>query len=89
MATPTDSIAFDRGTDLIFRILTREQARRIADYHADEEFQNRIEELARKANEGELADEERAEYEGYVQANSFVAVLQAKARKMLATPARS
>lgn len=87
MATLTDSTAFDRGTELIFRILTREQARRIADYHADEELQSRIEELAGRANEGELSDEERAEYEGYVQANNFVAVFQAKARKILASPA--
>ena len=39
-----------------------------------------------RINEGELTDEERAEYEGYVRANNFVAVLQAKARKILLTP---
>ena len=89
MATLTNSTAFDGGTDLIFRILTREQIRRIADYHVDEELQSRIEELASEANEGELTDEERAEYEGYVQANSLVAVLQARARRMLAAPART
>ncbi len=43
-----------------------------------------MEELAQKSNEGELTDEQRAEYEGYLQANDFIATLQAKARKLLA-----
>jgi hypothetical protein len=40
--------------------------------------------LADKANEGELSDAERAEYEGYVEANNLLAVLQAEARFRLA-----
>jgi glutamyl-tRNA reductase len=50
------------------------------------ELQQRIEELACKANEGELTEAERAEYQGYVRANEFVAILQAKARKLLFDP---
>ncbi len=37
-----------------------------------------------KCTEGELTEVERAEYEGYIRANDFIATLQAKARKMLA-----
>lgn len=84
MDSTTNLSAFDRATDPVLQILSREQAIRIADFHADEELQARIEELARKANEGELTDEERSEYAGYAQANKFIAVLQAKARRMLA-----
>lgn len=40
--------------------------------------------LASKCNEGGLAEGERAEYEGYVRANNFVATLQAEARRLLA-----
>ena len=80
-----NSIAFDRATDPVFRILSRDQALQIVDFHADDDLQDRIEELARKANEGELTEEELAEYEGYAQANKFIAVLQAKARRMLAS----
>ncbi|HEX5103637.1 MAG TPA: hypothetical protein VFV87_07505 [Pirellulaceae bacterium] len=47
-------------------------------------LQERIEELAAKSSEGELTDAERAEYVGYVQANKFVAILQAQARRRLA-----
>ena len=86
MATLTHTVAFDRGTGPILRILSPEQARQVADYHADENLQHRIAELADRANEGELTEEERAEYEGYVQANRFVAVLQAQARKLLTSP---
>ena len=77
------STAFEKGIDPLFRFLTPEQAAQIAGYRADESFQQRIEELATKANEGELAGEERAEYEGYVRANKFVAIFQARARHHL------
>jgi hypothetical protein len=44
----------------------------------------RTEELAARNTEGALSEAERAEHEGYVRANHFIAVLQAKARKLLA-----
>jgi uncharacterized protein YnzC (UPF0291/DUF896 family) len=47
-------------------------------------LQARIEELAARCNEGQLSAEEQAEYEGYVKANKFIAILQAKVRKLLA-----
>ena len=43
----------------------------------------RIEELASKNTEGELTNSERIEYEGYVQANKSIAILQAKAKTLL------
>lgn len=80
-----DAEAFDRATEPVLRILSREQALQIIDFHGDEALQQRIGELAEKANEGELTEEERAEYQGYAQANKFIAVLQAKARRLLAS----
>ena len=79
-----DTTAFDRGTDPVLRLLTSEQIRQLADFKAPEDLESRIETLAEKANEGELQPDERAEYEGYVRANHFIAVLQAKARRYLA-----
>lgn len=84
MTSLIDAAAFDRATEPVFRILSRDQALQIIDFHGDEDLQRRIEELAEKANEGELTDDERAEYQGYAQANKFIAVLQAKARRLLA-----
>lgn len=43
----------------------------------------RIEELASQSTEGLLTDAERAEYEGYVRANKFVAILQRRARQIV------
>lgn len=43
----------------------------------------RIEELGRKANDGELTDDERDEYRTYVDVGDLVAVLKAKARLAL------
>ena len=42
----------------------------------------RIEELAAKSTEGELSEAERSEYEGYVRANKFVAILKRLAREI-------
>lgn len=85
MPSLIDAAPFDRATEPVLRILSRDQAAQIIDFHGDENLQRRIEELAEKANEGELTDEERGEYEGYVEANSFIAVLQAKARRLIAS----
>jgi hypothetical protein len=84
MAIGIDTDAFERGTDGILQFFTVDQARELIAFRGDESLRNRIDELARKCNEGELSDQERAEYEGYARANQFIAVLQAKARKLLA-----
>jgi hypothetical protein len=83
MATTFDTAAFDRGTDAVMQFFTVDQARALVAYRGDEAIRARIEELALRSTEGALTDRERAEYEGYVKANNFIAVLQAKARKLL------
>jgi hypothetical protein len=83
MATTVDLTAFDRGTDPILDFFSVDQARALVAYRGDDSLRARIEELAAKCNEGELTDAERAEYEGYIRANNFIAILQAKAKKLL------
>lgn len=83
MSVATETTAFDRSTDAIVDLLTHEQAERIVAFQSPQSLQQRIAELAAKANEGELTPEETAEYEGYVRANSFIAVLQARTRRLL------
>lgn len=84
MVTAIDMAAFERGTDAVLQFFTVEHARALVAYRGDEAIRDRMEELAKKSNEGELTDQERAEYEGYIQASDFIATLQAKARKLLA-----
>jgi hypothetical protein len=85
MSTTINATAFNRGIDPILQFFTVDQARDIVQYRGDSELQQRIEELAELSNEGNLTPEDQAEYEGYVQANKFVAILQAKVRKLLST----
>ncbi len=85
MSATNDATAFDRATEPVLRILTRDQVSSIVNFHADEELQRRIETLSEKANEGDLSPGEEAELEGYAQANRFVAILQSRARRLLAS----
>jgi len=76
--------AFHRGTAAIFALLTPEQKRQLAKLQGDPVIAERLTGLAEKANEGELSEAERAEYEAYIEANNLLAVLQAEARFRLA-----
>ena len=63
--------------------LTPDVAQRIVDMQADAETQSRLDELAKKANEGKLSVQEEAEYANFREAFHFITVLQAKARHLL------
>ena len=70
----------------VVQSLTPRAARKLVSLRADENLQERIDALADKSTEGTLTPEEREEYESYVHAIHVVSILQAKARRMLATP---
>ena len=76
----TASQAFHRGTAPIFALLTPEQTEKLAALEGDSTLVHRTTELAEKANDGALSPAEREEYEGYIEANNLLAVLQAEAR---------
>jgi len=63
---------------------TPEVAERVANLRASPQVQARIDELAEKNTEGEITEEELAEYDSYIHAIDFIAVLQAQARLVLA-----
>lgn len=84
MSDVLDRAAFERATDPILQFFNADQARALAAYRGSPELAAEIEELAEKCNSGKLTESERATYEGYVRANKFIAILQAKARKLLA-----
>lgn len=56
-------------------------------FSADPAIMARIEELASKSTEGELTEQERDEYHGYVRANKFIATLRRQIRRVLNSPA--
>ncbi len=78
-----DAPVLDRLLDPLGDILTPEVARKLVNYRFDGKAQARIDKLARKCNEGQLTDAERREYETYVNAIDFIAILQGKARAIL------
>ena len=73
----------DRLLDPVAQCLTPESARDLVALRADPAAQRRVEQLADAAGEGRLSADERAEYEAYVAASSFIAILQSKARAIL------
>ena len=64
--------------------LNEEAARKLIGLKADRKAQVRMAKLADKCNEGVLTAAERSEYEFYVMVGDFIAILQAKARVLLA-----
>jgi hypothetical protein len=84
MIQPPETLTLHRLLDPVSRCLTPETAQRLVDLRADPELQQRLDTLADKCTEGQLTPEEREEYETYVWAVRFIAILQAKARKLLA-----
>jgi hypothetical protein len=82
MATTSESLAFDRGVRPMLEIVLPEKADAVIGFRGDPELETRIEELARKSTEGELTEDERAEYAGYVRANKFVAILKRQAKQI-------
>jgi hypothetical protein len=83
VATNSASAAFERVIGALGQCLDRQSAEAIIRLRADAEMQGRIEELADKSNEGSLTQDERDEYEALIRVGNFVAILQAKARRLL------
>jgi len=78
------TVYLDRMLEPVSHCFTLEAASRLVALRADPQLQERIDRLADKCTEGELNEEEQAEYETYVRAGNLIAILQAKARKFLA-----
>ena len=83
MSRGQQDTVLDEVLDPVARCFTPDVARQVAALRADPKLQARLDALARKANENELSEEERDEYQAYVEAIDLVSILQAKARQIL------
>jgi hypothetical protein len=81
MPTASEASAFERGIRPVVELVLPEKAEALLKLQTDPELRRRIDELAGKCTEGQLTEEERAEYEGYVRANKFVAILRRQAEQ--------
>lgn len=79
----TANTILDELLEPVGACLTPEVADRLMKLRAPASAQKRIEELARKSEEGELSKVEKEEYEALVSAGTFIAILQSKARRLL------
>lgn len=73
----------DQLMDPVVRTLTPDVAKAIVDLRADPKLQERMDELAEKCNEGKMTPDEREEYETNIRFGNFIAIMQAKARRLL------
>ncbi len=87
MLATSETDAFQRGIGPMLQIVLPGKAEALAVLHPDAGLQERIEELAGKSTEGQLTEEEKAEYAGYVRADKFVAVLRRQVLRWIRTEA--
>lgn len=82
MTTTLPSI--ERILEPVAACLTPEVAQRIVDVRLDDPFMmQRLEFLREKANEGTLTEQERTEYEGFVEGNDLLMLIKDQARSVL------
>jgi hypothetical protein len=77
------SSVLDSLLDPLSRCLDAESARRVAEFRVAAPVQERVDVLAERANEGLLSDDERAEYDAFINASDFVTILKLKALRNL------
>ena len=82
MGATSETAAFEQGIRPLMEIVLPDKRDAVIGFRADSQLQARIEELARKSTEGQLTEEERAEYSGFVRANKFVAILKRQASRL-------
>ena len=80
----SSTAVLERLLEPVSRSLNIEAARKLVQLKADAKTQARVDQLAGKCNEGDLTPAERSEYETFVAAGNLIAILQAKARLILA-----
>jgi hypothetical protein len=84
MSQTQETLTLDRLLEPVSRCLTPEAAQRLVELRADPKLQERIDTLADRCTEGQLTPEESEEYDNYIRVSRFIAILQAKARRLLA-----
>ena len=83
MGNPATDPVMDSLLDPLARCFDADSARRVSELRIDPALQSRIDSLAERANEGVLSEEERAEYEAFVNVSDLIAILRLKARRQL------
>ena len=84
MSRPLDTPVLERMLEPITRSLNVDAAKKLVRFKAAAGVQAHVAKLAGKCNDGAITAEELAEYDRYIAFTDFIAILQAKARLLLA-----
>jgi hypothetical protein len=79
---------FECMLEPVTQSLNVDTAKKLVRIKAAPKVQARVAKLARKCNDGTLTEDEAAEYDRYIAFADFIAILQAKARLLLADKSR-
>jgi hypothetical protein len=74
---------FERFIDPVTELFTPDVARKLLSFRFDDATLDRIDELAAKAREGRLSDEERKEYSRIIEVGDLIGSIQARAKGFL------
>lgn len=74
--------ALNQMLEPLSRTLSVEAAESIVALRIAPQLEARVQELAERMNEGQLSDQERAEYRGYVLGAEILTLLKLKARRV-------
>ena len=83
MGDLTVPTALDGLLEPLSRCLDAESAKRVVEFRIDPAVQARLGVLAEKANDGTLSDDERTEYEAFINAADFISKFKLKVRGQL------
>ena len=83
MGNPVVDMVLDGLLDPLTRCFDADSARRVSELRIDPAVQSRIDSLAQRANEGVLSEDERTEYEAFINVADLIAILKLKARRQL------
>jgi hypothetical protein len=89
MIQTQSSSNLDRLLEPVTTTMPMDYAKQLVELRAGPDDQARIDELAGKCNEGQLSENERVEYESYVQTIHLIGVLQRNAKRVLANGSHS
>jgi hypothetical protein len=78
----TSATAIHQLFDSVGNCLTLDVASKLQNLRVTDELQSQLDDWATRNSEGELSSEERQQYEAILRALNFVAVLQAKAKRI-------
>lgn len=81
-------LGLDGRLEPLSRCLDAESARRVVNLQIDTPVQDRIDELAQRANQGALTETERSEYQALINAADFISILKLKARRQFDSDVR-